>query len=560
MSIKTSVFHVPDIPYAYPVGSDRLNVRLKIGRGVKQVIVHYKNLYDHTDNISSQPMELLLTDRNYALFETTIQVKERHFKYYFEIHWRKQKLCYTSDGWQKNPVPQNYFYYPVINESDILQMPKGWEGETIYQIWVDRFFDGNPANNPENVKPPYGKPDRSTYYGGDFAGIIAKLPYLVSLGVSAIYLSPVFKSPSYHKYDISDYDTIETIYGGEKGLMELVDKAHEAGIKVVLDAVFNHCSILHPYFQEVVKNGESSRYAKWFCIESFPVDPEKGNYDTFASLVPEMPKWNTSNPEVIAYLTDICVNWTKKLQIDGWRFDVADEVSTHLWGFLRKTIKRDFPDVLMIGEIWNQAGRWMQGDQMDTVTNYKYRFWLLEFLTGKIGSEDFWNHLNTYKMLYPTPMSNYLVNLIGSHDTIRSVTFLKNRSDHFLTLGFLLLSEGIPLIYYGDEIGLEGNVDPDNRRAFDWSKINSEDNSLIRALGCLRKNSAILKKGKTIPLKTKGKVLAFKRIYQNQMLTVVVNYTEQSFYLKGQGKLLFGNGFATKKSLVTLPKSIAIFS
>ena len=119
----------------------------------------------------------------------------------------------------------------------------------------------------------------------------------------------------------------------------------------------------------------------------------------------------------------------------------------------------------MIGEIWNQAGRWMQGDQMDTVTNYKYRFWLLEFLTGKIGSEDFWNHLNTYKMLYPTPMSNYLVNLIGSHDTIRSVTFLKNRSDHFLTLGFLLLSEGIPLIYYGDEIGLEGNVDPDNRRA-----------------------------------------------------------------------------------------------
>ena len=131
-------------------------------------------------------------------------------------------------------------------------------------------------------------------------------------------------------------------------------------------------------------------------------------------------------------------------------------------------------------------------------------------------------------------------------------TFLKTEA----TISLLRFSSRRDSVNIGDN---QLEWDPDNRRAFDWSKINSEDNSLIRALGCLRKNSAILKKGKTIPLKTKGKVLAFKRIYQNQMLTVVVNYTEQSFYLKGQGKLLFGNGFATKKSLVTLPKALRFF-
>jgi len=560
MSKKNTVLHLPEVPFAYPISHNQLNIRVKIQKGVKKIILYYKNLYDHTDKINCQEMKLLLTDHSFNLYETTIQVKERHFKYYFEVYWRNKKLCYTSDGWMKNPLPQNYFYYSIINDSDILHLPKWAEGDLIYQIWVDRFFDGNPTNNPENVKPPYQKPDRSTYYGGDFSGIVSKLPYIASLGTGIIYLCPVFKSPSYHKYDISDYETIEAIYGGEKGLRELVEKAHNLGIKVVLDAVFNHCSIQHPYFQDVIKNGENSPYAKWFCIESFPVDPQIGNYDTFASLVPEMPKWNTSNPEVIEYLTNICLHWTKKLQIDGWRFDVADEVSTHLWRHLRQKIKQVFPDVLMIGEIWNQAVKWMKGDQMDTITNYKYRFWLFEFLTRKIKANDFWNQLNTNKMLYQTPVFNYLVNLIGSHDTIRSLTFLQDSKTHFLTLGFMLASEGMPLIYYGDEIGLEGDVDPDNRRAFDWSKINSEDNYFIQSLGMLRKTNEVLRKGKTAPLKTKEKVLAFKRIYQNQVLTVVVNYTDKPYYLKSKGKHIFGKGFVTNKSLVTLPESLAIFS
>lgn len=557
---KKAIVHMSEHNYAYAIDHDILNIRIKIEKYYDKIEVYYKNVYDHSQHISHKTMEIILTDDQYHLYETQIQVKERHFKYYFELSKDNQKAYYTADGWTNNPMPSNYFYYSMINQNDVLILPEWAKGEIIYQILVDRFYDGNPQNNPKDVKRINVLPDRNTYYGGDFEGIIEKLPYIASLGTKIIYLSPVFKSPTYHKYDIDNYEEIEEIYGGASGLKSLVKAAHQMGIKVILDAVFNHASVNHPFFQDVVKQGKDSKYHDWFWIESFPVDLANCNYDTFGSLVPSMPKWNTTNPKVINYLVKISEQWVNELSIDGWRLDVADEVATVFWQNFRLAMKKLNPDLIIIGEVWNHATKWMQGDQMDTITNYKYRQYLIDFLMTPLKATTFWQRINANKMLYKTPMHDYLVNLIGSHDTIRFLTLIKHRKKHYLALALLLTMDGMPLIYYGDEIGMEGDVDPDNRRAFRWDKINEQELDLIKQLGLLRSQNNILKKGKIVPLKTTKKVLAFKRILAGEELTIMVNFTNRSYQLLGSARgLVFGSGEILPNHLVTKPFSIAIF-
>lgn len=543
------VVHFSDFNYAYAISNDTLNIRIKVRNGIfDSIIIYYKNLYDHGPNISSKAMVKILDDGYHSLYETAIQVKEKHFKYYFELQKKSEIINYTADGFVTNPIASNFFYYPFINDDEIITPPKWAEGEIIYQVLIDRFFDGDPSNNPQNCKPIDMLPDRETYYGGDFKGIIKKLDYIKSLGTKIIYLSPLFLSPTYHKYDVKDYYKIEDIYGGEEGLIELVQAAHDKDIKIVLDCVFNHCSVENELFQDVIKKGENSKYKDWFFIENFPVNVEKCNYDTFAGVVPTMPKFNTSNQEVIKYLTDAAVYWTKRLNIDGWRLDVADEVACRFWREFNRRLKEINPEILIIGEVWNHATKWMQGDQFDTITNYKYRKWLIDFLSNKIDSTIFWKQLSRNKMLYKTPAYNYLVNLVGSHDTIRFNTLLKNDKIHYLALALMLTMDGIPLIYYGDEVGIEGGDDPDNRRAFRWDDTSKEELKQIQAIGQLRANSCTLKKGSIMPLCIDPQIIAFQRKYKNETLLVIANFSDQvkainikiNEIVYGQGHILNG--------------------
>jgi glycosidase len=504
-------------------------------------------------------MKLILQDEYYDLFEASIQVKEKHFKYYFELYRGNNKIAYTADGIMENPNQDNYFYYPVINPDDVIILPKWAEGEIIYQVLIDRFYDGCKENNPANIKDANVLPDRNTYYGGDFQGMIEKLDYIKSLGTKIIYMSPVFESPNYHKYDIKDYYKIEEIYGGEEGLKTLVEAAHNKDMKVVLDCVYNHCSNENEIFKDVVKNEERSKYKDWFYIEGFPIDEVNGNYDNFGALVPSMPRFNTSNKEVIDYLVDTACYWTEKLDIDGWRLDVCDEVSTSLWREFRRRLKAIKSDILIIGEVWNHATKWTLGDQVDTVTNYKYRKWLLDFLKEKITSREFWHHIQTNKMLYKTPLSNYLVNLVGSHDTIRLKTFIKNENLHFLSLALTLMFDGMPLIYYGDEIGLEGDVDPDNRRAFRWEDTSKKELAMIKQLGSLRNKFQALKKGKIKPIFTDDRVIAFTRKYQDEEITVVINFSESEKILQIAGTdILYGQAKLHNQEILIDSLSIII--
>ncbi|MFA5036873.1 MAG: glycoside hydrolase family 13 protein [Candidatus Izemoplasmatales bacterium] len=558
---KSSIIHIPENVFAYPIGKDTLNVRIKSKKGdLQSVKIFYKNLYDHTDVMASKTIDLILRDEQTDLFETTIQIEEKHFKYYFQLTGKTQVLNYTADGYIDFPTETNCFYYPMINPDEVLSLPKWAEGEIIYQLLVDRFNDGDSTNNPPNVKAVSELPDRNTYYGGDFDGIIQKLGYIKSLGAKIIYLSPVFKSPSYHKYDISDYYEIEAIYGGKIGLQNLVKKAHDMGIRIILDGVFNHCSYQNPLFQDLLTNQQNSPYCNWFEPYSFPVSFEKGNYNNFANLVPQMPRFNTANPDVIEFLTEAALFWTKELGIDGWRLDVADEVSSAFWRQFHNKLKLYNPELLIIGEIWSFAGKWTLGDQLDTVTNYKFRKWLLDFVAKKIDSSTFFAKMAGIKMLYKTPIHNYLVNLIGSHDNERAIRTIGNQKDFFLTMGTTLLLDGMPLIYYGDEYGMDGGKDPTNRRAMDWSQTKTTEAKWIREIALLRSNSDTLKKGSIQALKSPATILDFLRIYEEEELEVIVNFSEEAYKInKKNGILLIGDITKSDECIIVDAKSLVVF-
>ncbi|MFA5341210.1 MAG: glycoside hydrolase family 13 protein [Clostridia bacterium] len=534
---KSAILHSNSGTYAYATDEHTLCIRLRTARNdCKSVIVHYMNVYDHSKNRKKADMVKILQDEYFDLYETKISLMARHFKYFFELESENEHFFYTSDGFMYNSVMnENSFFFPVINNDEIYSLPKWAEGAMIYQIFIDRF---NSSCDKSFVNANWNDiPKRNHFFGGDFKGIKDKLEYIQSLGTDIVYLSPVFSSVTNHKYDIEDYLSIDEMFGGRECLSELIQNIHQKGMRIVLDCVFNHMSCNNKIFIDVVEKGQDSQFKDWFYIHNYPVRIEKCNYDTFAGCVPTMPRINTSNQEVIDYLVGSAVYWTKELGIDGWRLDVADEVSVSLWRQFRTEILKANSEVLIIGEIWNDASKWMNGDQIHTVTNYKYRKWLLEFIEGIIDTGVFWNKIASNNMLYKTMSYNYLINLLGSHDTKRAASII-GKEKTILALLMTLSYQGIGLIYYGDEIGLLGMEDPDNRRTIPWDEISEVHTSQYKQLSLLKQEYPCLKFGQVKPVLDYKEIICFERATPDQTTEVYVNFSDKDVEIKNR-KLLF---------------------
>lgn len=517
---KAAVYHVPEGTFAYAVGSNCLRVRIRLAKGdISECNVIYKNIYDHGSSYKKAAMDKIAWDEVNEWYEADLELPVKSFKYYFRFITREnEEFYYTPDGISEIVSnPPVYFFYPYLFDEEIPSSPTWARGGLIYQVFVDRFCNGDVSNDPAGVRTWGELPDHKTFYGGDFAGLKLKLGYIVSLGTSILYLNPVFLSDTYHKYDIKDYYALDPAYGSPSELKEVVEEAHRLGIKVILDAVFNHCSDKNPLFKDVIENGEASRYASWFCIKSFPIVKNPPNYECFAGEVPEMPKLNTSNPEVQEYLISSAEYWTEYLGIDGWRLDVADEVSHLFWKVFRNRMKKISPDILILGEIWNRAAQWLNGDECDSSTNYRFRKLLIDFANhAEMTNEQFWNGVAKNDMNYKTGTIPFLVNLVGSHDTKRIINAVGGNSDMTrLVLGVMLTFTGIALIYYGDEIGMHGEDDPDNRRSMFWNEdtFDMETLYMVRTLGNARRKYEAFMNGLLVPdREAPAKVLAYTRI------------------------------------------------
>ncbi|MDR2053740.1 MAG: glycoside hydrolase family 13 protein, partial [Treponema sp.] len=371
----------------------------------------------------------------------------------------------------------NFFFFPFIHEVDAPSAPEWVQNTVWYQIFPERFCNGDPSISPkETAGWETDRPGHHSFFGGDIAGIRQKLGYLKDLGVNGIYLTPVFSAPSNHKYDTADYFTVDSHFGTKDDLRALVAEARQAGIRVMLDAVFNHIGASHPFWQDVLKNQENSAYRDYFHIHSFPVREKyknrfEINYDTFA-FVANMPKWNTENPQARKYLIDAAVYWIKECGIDAWRLDVSDEVSLDFWREFSRGVREAKADCYILGEMWHDASNWLNPGHFNAAMNYPLGFAVIDFFLRKtVNAIAFTGRLTAALSRYSDLHTRVAFNLLDSHDTSRALTAAngdKRALRNAFTMLFLL--PGSPCIFYGTEIGMEGKGDADSRRPMIWDE------------------------------------------------------------------------------------------
>ena len=414
-----------------------------------------------------------------------------------------------------------------------------WAKDAIfYQIFPERFANGDTSNDPPGVEPWGNVPKGNNYFGGDIQGIIDHLDYVRDLGATAIYLNPVFASPSNHKYYTSDYLKIDPAFGSNELFQKLIRDCHSKNIRIVIDGVFNHTGTEHWAFQDIVKHGEKSKYAGWYNIYSFPVSlpPGKPNYECWWNFG-RLPKLMVEHPEVKAHLFDVTRYWTA-MGIDGWRLDVPNEIPHSFWIEWRSLVKSINPECYIVGEIWDDASSWLQGDQFDAVMNYQFRNACLDFFCrGAISPSQFNDRLSHIRSAYPDEVNYVLQNLVGSHDTERYLTLCKSEQWKVkLTALFQMTYIGAPMVYYGDEIGMEGGKDPDCRRTMIWDekKWNSSLRQMYKKLTSARATSAALRRGayKTLVTDDERGLLIFERRMNSEMMYVAINTSDKSSDVK----------------------------
>lgn len=405
--------------------------------------------------------------------------------------------------------------------------PPAWAAESVfYQIFPDRFCNGNSQNDPQNIAAWNDAPNCNNFFGGDLEGIMAKLPYLKELGVTAIYLNPVFDSPSNHKYNATDYLKIAPEFGDLATFKKLVAEVHRLDMKIILDGVFNHTGDTFRAFRDVLEYGEKSRFKNWYHFHGFPVQQgQEPNYEcwwNFGSL----PKLNHDNPEVIRYLLKVVTFWMST-GIDGWRLDVPNEVKMDFWRVFRKLVKSINSEAFIVGEIWDDAHQWLTGDTCDAVMNYCWRDAVIQYFAHNASTvNDFRNRLSINREGLPWEYTLSAYNLLGSHDTPRFLTMCGGDCRKVLVAtAFQYTYPGIPTVYYGDEIGLTGGKDPECRKTMKWNprEQNQELLESYRKLGRLRREHSALRTGKYYDLPLNDEIFAFIRYNEQERILVCVN-------------------------------------
>lgn len=501
------------------------------------------------------PMEKLASTKyhDYWMIETTAPFRRLSYGFHLigndgtEVFYGdKGVFPYTEEVLARNS--NLYFRMPYFQEIDRFKAPE-WVKETIwYQIFPERFANGDPTNDPEGVLPWGSKehPGRDDFYGGDLQGVIDNLDYLKDIGINGIYFCPIFKAKSNHKYDTIDYFEIDPNFGDKETFKKLVEEAHKRGIRIMLDAVFNHIGIESPQWKDILKHQEKSRYKDWFHINKFPVEDVtklsteelesigKLSYETFA-FTGHMPKLNTANKEVQDYLIDIATYWIKEFDVDAWRLDVANEVDHQFWKRFNKEVRTVKEDIYILGEIWHSSQNWLNGDEFHAVMNYAFTDLINDFFIKRmITPLDFVTGLNEQLLLYRQQTNEVMFNMLDSHDTARILTMAKGDKDLVKSaLAFMFLQHGSPCIYYGTEVGMEGDNDPDCRKCMVWEPEQQDRDMLefTKQLISLRKRyQPLLSYGKLDwhDVRDGDMVVGFQRKLGDQELVAYFNQGEKT--------------------------------
>ena len=440
-----------------------------------------------------------------------------------------------------------------------------WVRDAIfYQIFPDRFahstrFGKNGyLQKPTNLSPWGSKPTHHNFQGGDLLGVIEKLDYLADLGINAIYFNPIFSSASNHRYHTFDYYTVDPLLGGNRAFDEMLQAAHQRGIRVILDGVFNHASRGFFQFNHLMECGQESPYTDWFHIHKWPInafnEDETPNYFAWWGLH-ALPKFNTKTPAVREFLWNVATHWIAK-GIDGWRLDVPNEIDdAAFWQEFRRRCKSINPEIYITGEFWGEAHQWLQGDQFDGQMNYMFTRAALGYFSGdNMDQSDTgrsgYGHIRTlnghefaeeidriFTRLYHPDVVFANMNMLGSHDTPRTATIARNDLHSLMCMYLLqMTSPGIPNIYYGDEIGLLGAHDPYCRAAFPWQDQTQWNVSLyeqIKKLIALRQKHAVLRQGDFEIIHATYQSVFYKRTFGEKTAVIGFNISNEPEQFEG---------------------------
>lgn len=434
-----------------------------------------------------------------------------------------------------------------------------WVRDAIfYQIFPDRFASSDRVVKPGPLEPWDAPPTMHGFKGGDLRGIVERLDYLADLGINGLYLTPIFASASNHRYHTYDYLAVDPLLGGDDALRELLDAAHEREMRVILDGVFNHTGRGFWPFHHVLENGASSPYRRWFHLDDAALDagrsllayPPTGTpasalgYEAWWGI-PALPKLNTGEPAVREYLFGVAEHWLR-FGIDGWRLDVPGEIDDEtFWQEFRLRCRAIRPDAYLVGEVWHVSPEWLLGDRFDALMNYPLAEAILGFVggseldlgivrghneyAGSVVARDgagFAHRLQELLVAYDPATVAVQLNVLGSHDAPRMRTVLGGNAAR-VKLAILLQATlpGAPCLYYGDEIGLRGGNDPENRGAFPWEETHWEPGlrDSIRALFRLRTAEPALRDGPLTVVGATESAMAFERGVGPARFVVAVN-------------------------------------
>lgn len=416
-----------------------------------------------------------------------------------------------------------------------MSVPYWVQDSIFYQIFPDRFANGDKTNDPPNVQKWGARPTLWDFQGGDLRGIIRRFDYLLELGINAIYLNPIFQATSSHRYNTSDYYKIDPKLGDWGDFSAFLDIAHRNNIRVILDGVFNHCGRGFFAFNDILENGEHSPYRDWFHIHRFPLDAftpgDAINYSGWWSHK-SLPKFNTNNPEVRKYLLGVAKYWIEQ-GADGWRLDVPNEINDdEFWAEFRQVVKNANREAYIFGEIWDADPRWANDTHFDGLMNYPVKDALITLLNKRENLQQFSEKIDRLLKIYPRENVYSMYVPLGSHDTERILSALGGDLEKLkLAYLFQFAFPGAPAIYYGDEVGLEGGRDPECRGGFPWDPAvwKGDLHLWVRELIAIRKSRASLRRGdfSRIVIKEDKGCFAFTRTLGEEKTLIVFNSTTE---------------------------------
>lgn len=528
-----ALYHQTTVPYAYPLDGEHLYVRLRAAKGdLSEVKLYYRDRYQWPVLYKIKTMKKSYGDKLFSYYDTTVALHRNRYAYYFVLRSKEGKRYVMDERgiWEKKPKVLRPYQYPYIAGEDVYH-GADWLKEAIcYQIFPDRFHRGEGSHqviDERTLAPWGGRPTTKNHFGGNIKGITEKIPYLKELGVTLLYFTPIFTSSSNHKYNTRDYMEIDPKFGSLEETKELVRRCHEEGIRVVFDAVFNHTGEDFFAFQDVLEKGETSDYADWYHIDSYPVSRAKANYYTFANGVSYMPKVNLKNRGIREYFLEVARYWIREVDIDGYRLDVCDELSHDFLKELRKVVKEEKEDAVLIGEIMHEAEAFLDGTELDSIMNYPFRHAMLDtFAREELSLTEFFQVLLKNQVLYREDITKQMLNLLGSHDVPRFLSEAGgSKKKLMLATAFQFLYKGVPYVYYGDEIGLTGGKDPLCRKCmiFEEDRQDTLLLSFFKAIIRVRKENPVLTYGDFKLNRVEEKTFHFTRENESERMEVFFN-------------------------------------